>query len=89
MLTEERQLMMWAASVFAAVYLVLVFVAGAWVEPRPWAWKLATLSAGLAYLCTLAKSYEARAPEGFHPGLARLTFWSSLAAGAGAGVLLV
>lgn len=89
MLSEERQLMMWAAAALAVAYLVLVFLAGAWVEPRPLAWKGAILSAGSAYLCTLAKAYEARVDPRPRFGAARPLFWVSLAAGAAAGAALV
>ena len=89
MMTEERQLMMWAATSFAVTYLILLFIAGAWVEPRPIVWKLALFSLGTGYICTWIKSIESRSQESFRIGVARVTFWASIAAGSAAGVGLL
>ena len=88
-MAEEKQLLMWAGSGPAAVYLILAFVAGAWVEPRPIVWKLAVFASGMAYLCTLAKSLEPRDGSKFHLGTARVAFWVTIASGTGAGLCLL
>ena len=88
-MTEERDLLMWGGSTPAAIYLMLTFVAGAWVDPRPIVWKLAVFSAGMAYLCTMAKSLEPRDGSKFNLGIARVAFWITIAAGAGAGICLL
>ena len=88
-MAEEKELLMWAGSGPAAVYLTLAFVAGAWVEPRPIVWKLAVFSSGMAYLCTLAKSLEPREELKFHLRVARVAFWVTVVAGAGAGICLL
>ena len=88
-MTDERDLLMWAGSSPAVVYLMLVFIAGAWIEPRPIVWKLAVFSAGMAYICTMAKSFEPRDGSAFHLGTARVAFWVTIASGTVAGICLL
>ncbi len=87
-MTEERELMMWAANRFADRYLIGCFALSALVH-AVFPAELAVMAAGFAYTCTLAKAYEDRVAWVRRFGVARILFFVALMIGAAAIVAVI
>lgn len=81
-MTADQRFLAIGVYINSALYLAGVFTAGV-LFAHPWAWKLALMAAGFAYLTYLAQLMDAAAPV--QGGL----FGLSALAGFAAGVILL